>query len=79
MDAFIKMLDLLAEGKTYVFVEHPGMDNEELRAISHIGYEDVAKGRQDVTTLFTHEKVKEAIHRKGINLVSYKDVLSSQK
>ncbi len=39
-----------------------------------IGYEDVASGRQDVTDIFTSEKVKEAIIRKGIQLVSYKDV-----
>jgi CubicO group peptidase (beta-lactamase class C family)/predicted glycoside hydrolase/deacetylase ChbG (UPF0249 family) len=75
IDGFIAMLDKLESGKTYVFVEHPGLDNEELRAISHIGYEDVAKGRQDVTTMFTSEKVKEAIQRKGIKLVSYKEVL----
>lgn len=73
--AFIDMLDKLEDGKTYVYVEHPGLDNEELRAIHHIGYEDVAKGRQDVTTIFTSEKVKEAIVRKGIQLVSYKQVL----
>jgi CubicO group peptidase (beta-lactamase class C family)/predicted glycoside hydrolase/deacetylase ChbG (UPF0249 family) len=72
---FLKMLDKLETGKTYVFVEHPGLDNEELRAISHIGYEDVAKERQDVTTVFTSEKVKEAVIRKGINLVSYKEAL----
>ena len=75
IDGFINMLDRLEAGKTYVFVEHPGLDNEELRAISHIGYEDVAKERQDVTTVFTSEKVKEAIVRKGIQLVSYKEVL----
>jgi CubicO group peptidase (beta-lactamase class C family)/predicted glycoside hydrolase/deacetylase ChbG (UPF0249 family) len=75
IDGFIGMLDKLESGKTYVFVEYPGLDNEELRAISHIGYEDVAKGRQDVTTMFTSEKVKEAIQRKGIKLVSYKEVL----
>lgn len=75
IQGFITMLDKLEEGKTYVFVEHPGLDNDELRAISHIGYEDVAQGRQDVTTIFTSEKVKEAIIQKGIKLVSYKEVL----
>jgi len=76
IDGFIAMLDKLEDGKTYVYVEHPGLDNDELRAIYHIGYEDVAKGRQDVTTMFTSEKVKEALVRKGIKLVSYKDVLT---
>ena len=76
IEGFISMLDKLENGKTYVFVEHPGLDNDELRAISHIGYEDVAKGRQDVTTIFTSEKVKEAILKKGIKLVSYKEALN---
>jgi hypothetical protein len=75
IDGFIAMLDKLEDGKTYVFVEHPGLDNDELKAIYHIGYEDVAKGRQDVTNIFTSEKVKEAIIRKGVQLVSYKDIL----
>jgi predicted glycoside hydrolase/deacetylase ChbG (UPF0249 family) len=79
IEGFIKMLDRLENGKTYVFIEHPGLDNEELRAISHIGYEDVAKERQDVTTVFTSEKVKEALVRKGINLVSYKEALGMRK
>lgn len=75
IDGFIAMLDKLEEGKTYVFVEHPGIDNDELKAIHHIGYEDVAQGRQDVTFIFTSNKVKEAIIKKGIQLMSYKDVL----
>ncbi|MES2519807.1 MAG: ChbG/HpnK family deacetylase [Bacteroidota bacterium] len=79
IDAFISMLDKLEQGKTYVFVEHPGIDNDELRAVYHIGYEDVAQGRQDVTTFFTSEKVKAAILQKGIKLVSYKDVLTEVK
>jgi CubicO group peptidase (beta-lactamase class C family)/predicted glycoside hydrolase/deacetylase ChbG (UPF0249 family) len=79
IDGFIGMLDRLEDGKTYVFVEHPGLDTDELRAIHHIGYPDVAQGRQDVTTLFTSEKVKEAIARRGIQLVSYKEVLSGKK
>jgi len=79
IQAFIKMLDGLEAGKTYVYVEHPGLDNEELRAIHHIGYEDVAKGRQDVTTMFTSEEVKAAIIQKGIKLVSYKEVINGAK
>jgi CubicO group peptidase (beta-lactamase class C family)/predicted glycoside hydrolase/deacetylase ChbG (UPF0249 family) len=78
IQGFIDMLDRLEEGKTYVFVEHPALDNAELRAIYHIGYEDVAQGRQDVTTIWTSEKVKEAIARKGIQLVSYKEVLGKK-
>ncbi|HTF17268.1 MAG TPA: polysaccharide deacetylase family protein, partial [Chryseolinea sp.] len=71
IDAFVDMINKLENGKTYVFVEHPGLNDEELKAISHIGYTDVAEGRQDVTTIFTSEKVREAIARRGVQLVSY--------
>ncbi len=78
IEAFIAMLGKLENGKNYVYVEHPGLDNDELRAISHIGYEDVAKGRQDITTIFTNEKVKEAINQRGLKLVSYKAIVGGK-
>jgi hypothetical protein len=71
------MVNNLENGKTYVFVEHPGLNDDELKAISHIGYTDVAEGRQDVTTTFTSEKVREAIERRGVELVSYKEALGN--
>jgi len=74
ISSFIKMLGKLEKGKTYLFVEHPGFDNEELRAVSHIGYENVAVDRQGVTDLFTSEEVKKEIKKRGIQLVSYKDL-----
>ena len=74
IQSFLSMLNKLQPGKTYVFIEHPGLDGEELRAIYHIGYEDVAADRQGVTDLFTNEKVKAAITQKGIQLISYKDL-----
>ncbi len=74
IDSFIKALGKLEKGRTYLFVEHPGFNNEELKAISHIGYEDVAGDRQGVTDLFTNEKVKAFIRQKGIELISYKDL-----
>ena len=72
--AFIKMLDKLQPGKTYLFVDHPGLDNDELKAVYHIGYEDVAADRQGVTDLFTSEKVKAYIKQKGIQLIGYRDL-----
>ncbi len=73
-DSFIKMLDSLEPGKTYLFVDHPGLDSPELRSIHHIGYEDVAVDRQGVTSLWTDPKIKELIKKKGIQLISYKDL-----
>lgn len=74
IQSFIKMLDKLEAGSTYLFVDHPGLDSPELRAVSHIGYEFVAVDRQGVTDLWTNEKVKDAIKKKGIELISYKDL-----
>lgn len=76
INSFLKMLDKLEAGNTYLFVDHPGLDGPELRSVHHIGYENVAVDRQGVTDLWTNDKVKEAIRKKGIQLISYKDLLS---
>lgn len=70
---FIKNLDALEPG-TYLFVEHPGLDVPEMRALGHKGYEDVAADRAAVTAVFTSAEVKAAIQRKGIQLISYLDL-----
>ncbi len=69
--SLIKMLESLEPGKTYLFVDHPGLDTPEMRAIHHIGYEDVAEDRQGVTTAWTSAKVKEVVKKKGIELIGY--------
>ena len=74
IQSFINMLNKLEAGKTYIFIDHPGLDNEELSAIYHIGYENVAEDRQGVTDLFTSEKVKALIKQKNIQLIGYKDL-----
>ncbi|MDV3307840.1 MAG: polysaccharide deacetylase family protein [Cyclobacteriaceae bacterium] len=73
-ESFMKMLRKLERGNTYLFVDHPGLDNEELRAISHIGYENVAADRQGVTDVWTDPEVKALIKQLGIQLVSYADI-----
>lgn len=75
IQAFTNMLNKLEPGRTYIFVDHPGLDNEELRAIYHVGYEDVAADRQGVTDTFTNQKIKALIKEKGIRLISYKDLV----
>jgi predicted glycoside hydrolase/deacetylase ChbG (UPF0249 family) len=79
IQSFIYALNKMEEGKTYIFIEHPGLDNAELRAVYHIGNETVAIDRQAVTDIFTNEKVKSAIKQKGIQLIGYKDLPSQQK
>jgi len=74
IQSFINMLDKLEAGKTYIFIDHPGIDNDELKAVWHIGYEDVAADRQGVTDVYTNEKVKIKIKEKGIQLIGYRDL-----
>lgn len=79
IQSFISMLGRLEPGKTYWFIDHPGISNEELQAVYHIGYEGVAMDRQGVTDVFTNEKVKAAIKQKGIHLIGYKDLAHQKK
>ncbi len=72
--SFIAMLEKLEAGKTYMFLDHPALDNEEMQTVSHIGYEDVAVDRQGVTDMFTSEKVKQVIKDRGIRLIGYNDI-----
>jgi predicted glycoside hydrolase/deacetylase ChbG (UPF0249 family) len=75
VNSFINMLNKLEPGKTYLFVDHPGLNNDELKAVYHIGYENVAEDRQGVTDLYTNEKVKAVIKQKGIRLIGYRDLV----
>lgn len=79
IQSFLAMLNKLEAGKTYLFVDHPGLDGPELRAIHHVGYEDVASDRQGVTDVFTNEKVKAMVKQKGIQLIAYKDLVPQKK
>lgn len=73
--SFIAMLESLQPGNNYMFVEHPAYDDAEMRAIHHIGYENVAEDRQGVTDLLIDAEVKAFIKKKNIQLISYKDLL----
>ena len=64
------MLRSLEAGKTYMFLAHPALDNEEMQTVGHIGYEDVAIDRQGVTDMFTSERVKQVIKECNIELIS---------
>jgi predicted glycoside hydrolase/deacetylase ChbG (UPF0249 family) len=68
----IKALEEVGPGD-YMFVEHPGYDTEEMRAIGHDGYYDVAKNRDGVTKAWTDPRVMEVIEHRGIKLISYAD------
>lgn len=68
-----KRLEELPSGD-YLLVEHPGLDTPEMRNIFHKGYETVATNRAGVTQAFTSPKVRDAIVRRRIRLVSYAEL-----
>jgi len=74
LKSFLAMLDSLEPGNNYLFVDHPALDGPEMRAIYHIGYENVAADRQGVVDVWTNPKVKEAIRKNNIQLISYAEL-----
>ncbi len=77
-EKFIEMLKGFKRG-TYLFVDHPGLDTPEMRAIGHPGYENVAQDRQAVTDVFTSDRVKRTVEELGIKLLSYADLKNADK
>lgn len=73
IDQFCENIEKLTPGY-YLFVDHPALDVPEMKAVHHPGYEDVAIDREWVTRVFTSDKVKAAIEKKGVKLISYKDL-----
>ena len=69
VESFIKSLDLMEEGKRYMFVDHPAYNDSEMQTVMHVGYEDVAVDRQGVTDLLKSDKVRAAIEERGIKLI----------
>ncbi len=73
VDGFCENLNKLTPG-TYLFIEHPAVKSDEMLTVGHKGYENVAEDREWVTRVFTSEKVKQTIQKKGIKLISYADL-----
>lgn len=69
----IEKIENLTPG-IYLLVEHPAYDDFESQGMGHVGYEQVAKDRFGVLKALTDEKVKAAIKKRNIKLISYKDL-----
>lgn len=78
-ERFLEALKKMEKGKTYWTIEHPSLDNEEMKGI----YEVRADGRksyagpdrQDVTDTFTDPEIMQYIKDNGIELVSFGDII----
>jgi len=71
---FIRALESLEAGKTYLFIEHPAILSEEMSAVGHVGYEEVNEDRNLVTEVFTCEEIKQVIRERNIRLISYAEL-----
>jgi hypothetical protein len=71
--ALVDLIEKLEPGN-WLLVEHPALDTPEMHSIGHKGYENVAAHRAAVTSAFTSVRVKEAIARRNVALISYADV-----
>ncbi|MDM8336444.1 ChbG/HpnK family deacetylase [Mediterranea massiliensis] len=69
---FIDAINKMTAG-TYLFVEHPAYNTDEMESVGHIGYMNVGEHRQKVIQLFLSPKVKAAIQKKNVKLISYAD------
>ncbi len=71
---FTEALESLEAGKTYLYVEHPALNSDEMETVGHRGYDGVREDRALVTEVFTSEKVKKVISERHIRLISYADL-----
>lgn len=77
VQSFVRMLEGLEAG-TWLFVDHPALDTPETRAVHHVGYEDVAVDRQGVVEAWTSPVVRQAVERRGIRLIAYRDLAGDE-
>lgn len=74
-DAMAGHLERIGPG-TWFFLEHPGTDDPEMRAMFVTPwYPNVAADRDGVTRLFTSPRLREIVARRGIRLVSYGELI----
>ena len=69
----VEILEKLPSGD-WLWVTHPALDTPEIRGFNLAGGENVAEMRAADFRCITSEKIKEVIHRRGIQLISYRDL-----
>lgn len=69
--AFVTMLKTLKVGNTYLFVEHPANESDEMKAVGNKNMTTVARDRHWVTMVFISSQVAKTIKELGIELIGY--------
>lgn len=71
--AFVDSLKELTTG-TYIFIDHPAVENAELRDTGHSGYDDVLEDRTGCLQTLICEELRREISALNIELIGYKDL-----
>ena len=72
-DKLAARLETLEPG-LWLQIDHGSTNDPEMQAIGHLGYEWVAADRAANVEMWTSPKVREAIERRKIKLISYRDL-----
>jgi len=72
-EALISILKDMQPGR-FLLITHPALDNEEQRAISHKGYDTVAKDRSSDLHMLTSDLVRSALSNYGITVIDYENL-----
>lgn len=68
-------LEILEPG-LWLHIDHAATDDPEVRAFGHPGYENVAADRSANVHAWTSPTVREVVDRRGIELTSYREILT---
>ena len=74
-DAMLEVLEKLPPGD-WLWITHPALDTPEIRGFNNSGSGNVAEMRAADFRCVTSGKVGEVIRRRGIQLISYRDLVS---
>ena len=74
MKSILAQVESLQDGGRYMFLDHPAYDCEEMRAYGHPGYENVASDRQGVTDMLCSRKLRRALEKRGVKLITFKEL-----
>ena len=75
--AFIEGLAKLEKGKTYLLVTHPCFNTPEMQTVFTPTYKNVSSDRAADLFILTSKKVRSALRKNGIEIISVKDFFGS--
>jgi chitin disaccharide deacetylase len=76
--ALVKAIEGLTPG-TWVLVDHAANDTPEMRAIGHVGYEQVALDRNAIRIMWLDPTVRAAVSKRGVVLIPTATVVAEWK